>query len=208
MHLKDTFIDLTELQLERVVAASNSIGKLPIYIDQEPGLSLFELRAKSRKMKTKNRVEMIIIDYLQLMRGDGYNRETEIASISRGLKALAKSLDVPVIALSQLNSNGEVRESKAIEHDANLLLILDRPDYKKETGDVDPALANTAELKFIKNRDGISGVSMALTTDLSTQRFYEPSFDMPAPMETQFDNPYKSFSRKGEDDIFNTPTPF
>lgn len=182
--------NLSNSQLEQVVAASNSIARLPLYIDQEPNISVFELRAKARKMKSKHGIGIIFVDYLQLMKGEGNNRELEVASISRGLKGLAKSLDIPIVALSQLNSNGEVRESKAIEHDANILMVLKRSDYKKSEGEIDHSLANTAELDIVKNRDGASGVSVLLNTDLSTQRFFDPTTDF-----QKFDNPNAGLNR-------------
>lgn len=115
----------------------------PIFIDDTPALSLIELKSKARRLKKEHNIEMIIIDYLQLMRSglDTKNREQEIAEISRGLKAIAKELDIPVIALSQLSRSVEtrggdkkpqlsdLRESGQIEQDADMVLFCYRPEY-------------------------------------------------------------------------------
>jgi len=179
--------DLSNVQLEQVAAASSALGKKKIYIDDEAAISLFDLRAKARRMKTKHGIGLLIVDYLQLMRGENKgNREQEVASISRGLKALAKSLNIPVIALSQLSRaietrGGEkarrpqlsdLRESGSIEQDANMVMFLSRADYQITDGNIDPSVANTAELTIAKNRDG-ELTEITLDTDLSTQRFFE-----------------------------------
>ena len=125
-----------------------SLSDAPIYIDDTPSLSIFDLRAKARRLVSQHGVKIIIIDYLQLMTAGGNNnkgpgnREQEISSISRNLKALAKELEVPVIALSQLSravetrSTGskrpllsDLRESGAIEQDADIVSFIYRPEY-------------------------------------------------------------------------------
>ncbi len=130
-------------QLEHKV---NDLYGAPIYIDDTPALSVFELRSKARKLVSEQHVEMIIIDYLQLMNAQGMNfgsREQEVSIISRNLKALAKELDIPIIALSQLNRGVEarsglegkkpqlsdLRESGAIEQDADMVCFIHRPEY-------------------------------------------------------------------------------
>ncbi|NND94686.1 MAG: replicative DNA helicase [Flavobacteriales bacterium] len=119
------------------------LSKAPIFIDDTPALSVFELRAKCRRLKQQHNIELIIIDYLQLMTagGDKGNREQEISTISRSIKSIAKELNVPVIALSQLNRSVEtrggdkkpqlsdLRESGAIEQDADLVSFIYRPEY-------------------------------------------------------------------------------
>jgi replicative DNA helicase len=122
------------------------LSSAPIFIDDTPALSIMELRAKSRQLKSQYDIQMIIIDYMQLMRGSdpgkgGTNREQEIATISRGLKGLAKELNIPVIALSQLSRATEtrggdkrpmlsdLRESGSIEQDADMVMFLYRPEY-------------------------------------------------------------------------------
>lgn len=144
----------------------------PIFIDDTPALSILELRAKCRRLKAQHDIQMIVIDYLQLMTGDtggkhSGNREQEIASISRSLKNLAKELDVPVIALSQLSRavetrGGEkrpqlsdLRESGSIEQDADMVLFLYRPEYYGITqDDTGNSVAGIGEVIVAKNRGG------------------------------------------------------
>src|SRR5690606_3046009 len=146
----------------------------PIFIDDTPALSILELRAKARKLVAQHHVELIIIDYLQLMSGDssksgggGGNREQEIASISRALKNIAKELNVPIIALSQLSRAVEVRggdkrpqlsdlrESGSIEQDADMVMFLYRPEYYNITADEEGnSLQGVGEVIIAKHRDG------------------------------------------------------
>lgn len=123
------------------------LEKAPLYIDDTPSISIFDLRAKARRLSSQYGIKLIMIDYLQLMTAGGAkgagNREQEISTISRNLKALAKELDVPVIALSQLSRNVEsrpghkrpqlsdLRESGAIEQDADIVSFIYRPEYYK-----------------------------------------------------------------------------
>jgi replicative DNA helicase len=151
------------------------IGKLtnaPIFIDDTPALSILELRAKARRLKAQHDVQMIVIDYLQLMSGDsggkgGGNREQEIANISRSLKQLAKELNVPVIALSQLSRAVEtrggdkkpqlsdLRESGSIEQDADMVMFIYRPEYYGITQDeAGNSVTGMGELIIAKNRAG------------------------------------------------------
>ena len=145
-----------------------------IFIDDTPALTIFELRAKSRRLKQQHDIQMVVVDYLQLMSGGGDskgNREQEISHISRSLKALAKELDIPVLALSQLsraveNRPGQskkpilsdLRESGAIEQDADLVLFIYRPEYyglhENEDG---TSTARMAELIIAKHRNGPTG---------------------------------------------------
>ena len=126
------------INLEEVALKSNDIAGLPIIIDDTPGLSLMELRSKVKKMILKHGVELVIVDYLQLMTAEAGNREQEVATISRGLKGIAKEFNIPVIALSQLNREVEnradkrprladLRESGAIEQDADIVCFIFRP---------------------------------------------------------------------------------
>ncbi len=138
--------NLADYEWEQLVYKTSLLTKAPIYIDDTPALSILELRAKCRRLKVKHDIELIIIDYLQLMSGDhsksgGGNREQEIAAISRALKNIAKELNVPVIALSQLSRAVEtrggdkrpqlsdLRESGSIEQDADMVMFLYRPEY-------------------------------------------------------------------------------
>lgn len=139
-----------------------------VYVDDTPALSILEIRAKARRWVKKFGVGLIIVDYLQLMTtgksDDRRNREQEISLISRSLKALAKELHVPVIALSQMSREiekqnrdpqlSDLRESGAIEQDADVVIFLTRPDYQKERKDVDPTLRDIAECFIRKNRNG------------------------------------------------------
>jgi len=148
------------------------LSEAPIFIDDTPALSVFELRSKCRRLKEQNNIEMIIIDYLQLMRGDDSNnkngnREQEVSYISRSLKALAKELDVPVIALAQLSRASEkrgaaaipmlsdLRESGSIEQDADMVMFIYRPEYYGITEFEDGGSTHgVAELHIAKHRNG------------------------------------------------------
>jgi replicative DNA helicase len=142
----------------------------PIFIDDTPGLNIFELRAKARRLKSQHNVDLIVIDYLQLMTagGDnkGGNREQEISSISRSIKSIAKELDIPIIALSQLSRAVEtrggdkrpmlsdLRESGAIEQDADIVCFLYRPEYYKIHEDEHGPTFGIGEVIVAKHRNG------------------------------------------------------
>lgn len=148
------------------------LTQAPIYIDDTPALSIMDLRTKCRKLKSEKKIEMIIIDYLQLMtagNSKGGNREQEIASISRALKELAKELNVPVIALSQLSRQVEsrpdkqpqlsdLRESGSIEQDADMVMFLYRPEYYKiEVDDAGNSTLGMGKVIIGKQRNGPIG---------------------------------------------------
>lgn len=148
----------------------------PIYIDDTPSLSVFELRTKARRLVREHGIKCIIIDYLQLMNASGMNfgsREQEVSTISRSLKGLAKELDIPIIALSQLNRSVEnrqgpegkrpqladLRESGAIEQDADMVCFIHRPEYYKITEDErGNSLVGLAEIIIAKHRNGATGM--------------------------------------------------
>ena len=150
------------------------LSQAPLYIDDTPALNIFELRAKCRRLKNKHNIGMVIIDYLQLMSGTGdgrnSNREQEISNISRNLKGLAKELNVPIIALSQLSRAVEqrgakegsripqlsdLRESGAIEQDADMVMFLYRPEYYDLTSNADGEnIKGLTEVKIAKHRNG------------------------------------------------------
>ena len=156
-------------QLQSTVERLNSV---PIYIDDTPAINIFELRAKCRRLKQQHDIQLVIIDYLQLMTGGGEstkngNREQEISSISRALKSLAKELSVPVIALSQLSRAVEtrggskrpqlsdLRESGAIEQDADIVSFIYRPEYYQILEDENgQSLKGVAEYIVAKHRNG------------------------------------------------------
>jgi replicative DNA helicase len=161
--------------MQKVVRAMEELASSPIFIDDTPGVSLSEMRAMARRLKqSQNGLDLIIVDYLQLMSGGGKrfeNRTQEVSAISRGLKALAKELQVPVIALSQLSrapeSRGgdhrpqlaDLRESGSIEQDADLVMFIFREEVYKQD---DPDLQGRAEIIIAKQRNGpIGRVNMA-----------------------------------------------
>jgi replicative DNA helicase len=158
---------LEESDWARIVNDASKISSKPIYIDDSSGLSITDLRIRSIRNKKKHSTGLIIVDYLQLMKGVGHNREQEISSISRGLKALAKDLNIPVIALSQLSRAVEtrggdkrpllsdLRESGAIEQDADIVSFLYRPEYYGITAD-ENGMSTIGKAEFIiaKNRGG------------------------------------------------------
>ncbi len=157
---------LDDLDWPKLTSAMNLLGKSKIFIDETPALSPAELRARARRLKREHDIGMVVIDYLQLMQvpGNNENRANEIAEISRSLKALAKELNVPVIALSQLNRSleqrpnkrpvmADLRESGSIEQDADLILFIYRDEvYNPETPE-----KNKAEIIVGKHRHGSTG---------------------------------------------------
>jgi replicative DNA helicase len=144
----------------KLVQAAGELEKANIYIDDTAGLNMFELRAKARRLQTKQPLSLIIVDYLQLMSGDtrAENRQQEVSNISRAMKQLAREIDVPVIAVSQLNRSPEaradrepqladLRESGAIEQDADMVMFI----YEDPS---DPSSKGIVKLKVAKNRNG------------------------------------------------------
>ncbi|MFA6949463.1 MAG: replicative DNA helicase [Lentimicrobiaceae bacterium] len=162
--------DLEPYEWQQLNSKISNLIDAPIYIDDTPSLSIFELRAKARRLKAQHNIQMIIIDYIQLMSGgverSNGNREQEISNISRSLKALAKELNIPVIALSQLNRSVEsrpskkpllsdLRESGAIEQDADMVIFIYRPEYyKMEQNQEGESLLGLAEISIAKHRNG------------------------------------------------------
>ena len=168
--------DLTPVELSQLDARLNLLIDAPIYVDDTPSLSIFELRTKARRLVREHGVKVILIDYLQLMNASGMNfgsRQEEVSTISRSLKGLAKELDIPIIALSQLNRGlekregeegkrpqlSDLRESGAIEQDADMVCFIHRPEYFKLNKDEDGAPStNLAEFIIAKHRNGATGV--------------------------------------------------
>jgi replicative DNA helicase len=190
---------LEEDEWKRLHKAVERISEAPILIDDTAGINIFELRAKARRMKIQHDIQLIVIDYLQLMSGgpdsQRGNREQEISSISRSLKALAKELNVPVIALSQLSRAVEVRggtkrpqlsdlrESGAIEQDADIVSFIYRPEYYNITEDEGVSLKGIAEIIVAKHRNGaVDTVKLRFTdkyarfSDLDEFSFEQMSF--------------------------------
>lgn len=166
--------NLEDYEWEQLVHKTAKLSEAPIFIDDTPALTILELRAKARKLVAQHGVELIIIDYLQLMSGDSSksgsgpgNREQEIASISRSLKNIAKELNIPIIALSQLSRAVEVRggdkkpqlsdlrESGSIEQDADMVLFLYRPEYYGINADEEGnSVQGVGEVIIAKHRNG------------------------------------------------------
>ncbi|GDY03798.1 replicative DNA helicase [Planctomycetota bacterium] len=157
---------ITDQQYKRLQEEAERLYETQIFVDDTPGVTITQLRAKCRRMKQKHDIKMVVIDYLQLMTAGGRveSRQQEISTISRGLKGLARELEVPVIALSQLNRDVEnrddhrprmsdLRESGAIEQDADVIVLLHRDEYYKPT----EANAGLAQLIIAKQRNGPTG---------------------------------------------------
>ncbi len=166
---------LAHSEFPMLINAASEISDAPIYIDDTPAISILELRSKSRRLKAEKNVGLIVVDYLQLMQGTSVeNRQQEISEISRSLKALAKELNVPVIALSQLNRSlesrtdkrpvlADLRESGAIEQDADVILFLFREAVycdacRKRDNSCDKGHGKTAEVIVGKQRNGPLGM--------------------------------------------------
>jgi len=168
---------LAQADWPRLTSAAGKLAEAPILIDDSPSLSALELRAKSRRLKNQHRIGLIIVDYLQMMRGSfrGENRQQEISEISRSLKALAKELNVPVIAVSQLSRGPEqredrrpqlsdLRESGAIEQDADVVMLLFREELYHPTDEN----RGKAELIVAKQRNGpVGSVSLAFLKEFT-----------------------------------------
>lgn len=176
---------LNDEEWQRLFSNVSELEKAPLFIDETPALSIFDFRAKCRRLVMQHGVKIIMVDYLQLMtannggKGNG-NREQEISTISRSLKAIAKELNVPVIALSQLSRAVEsrtikrpqlsdLRESGAIEQDADIVSFLYRPEYYKvETWEDETPCKNQAELIIAKHRNGsIVDVRLAFQSNIA-----------------------------------------
>ncbi|MFV8328343.1 replicative DNA helicase [Flavobacterium sp. ZS1P14] len=205
---------LEKHEWEQLSTKVKNLEKAPLYIDDTPSLSIFDLRAKARRLVSQHGIRIIIVDYLQLMTAGGNgkgggNREQEISTISRNLKALAKELNVPVIALSQLSRAVEtrgsskrpllsdLRESGAIEQDADIVSFLYRPEYYKiDEWDDDEAspTAGQAEIMIAKHRNGsIENVRLKFIGHLGkfdNLEDYSGGYDdLPSSMN-QDDNPF------------------
>ncbi|HEY6505056.1 MAG TPA: replicative DNA helicase [Chitinophagaceae bacterium] len=182
---------LEEHEMKQLYARGiQRLAQAPLYIDDTPALNIFELRAKCRRLKNKHNIGMVIIDYLQLMSGTGENRngnrEQEISNISRNLKALAKELNIPIMALSQLSRAVEqrgakegsripqlsdLRESGAIEQDADMVMFLYRPEYYDVTTNAEGEnTKGLTEVKIAKHRNG-SLETVKLKALLHIQKF-------------------------------------
>ncbi len=182
----------------RLATAAGLLTSAPIWIDDTAGISLLEMRSKARRLKADHGIDMVMVDYLQLMQGPAgsENRQQEVSQISRGLKGLAKELDVPVVALSQLSRAPEqrtgdskrpqmsdLRESGAIEQDADLIMFIYRPEVYEGVTDKDGnSLEGKAEIIVSKQRNGPIGLvnlhfhkSFTLFSNFTTRAPHPPS---------------------------------
>lgn len=156
----------------RLMQVANDLAQSEIYIDDTPGISIMEMRAKARRLKKAYDIQMIAIDYLQLCKSNSKkaqdSRQIEVAEISGGIKAIAKELDIPIIVLAQLNRNpegrgggkpkmGDLRESGAIEQDADVVGLLFREEYYADNDEEREAAAGKAVLSIQKQRNGPTG---------------------------------------------------
>jgi replicative DNA helicase len=161
---------LGEQDYARLVDAFARMLEAKVFIDDSPGISILEMRAKARRLKLEHGLDMLVIDYLQLMQGRGRfdNRQQELAAISRALKILAKELNIPILALSQLSrateSRGDhrpqlsdLRESGALEQDADIVLFIFREEMYPVEGERKPETEGTAEIIVGKQRNGPTG---------------------------------------------------
>ncbi|MFT5973658.1 MAG: replicative DNA helicase, partial [Cryomorphaceae bacterium] len=201
------------------------LSTAPIFVDDTPSLSVFELRAKARRLKSKHDVQLIIVDYLQLMTAgsDKGNREQEISTISRSIKTIAKELNIPIIALSQLSRAVEtrggdkkpmlsdLRESGAIEQDADIVSFIYRPEYydldQDEEGN---SLLGVGQIIIAKHRNGALGtVSLKFVKDFAKFENLETAYDAQGalPNGSGFDNfqtitMQSRMNDKSDDDFF------
>jgi replicative DNA helicase len=175
---------LRDHDFTKLARAAGILQGAPIWIDDTPAMTLLEMRSKARRLKAENDLGMVVVDYLQLMRSPEYseNRVQEISDISRSLKALARELELPVVALSQLSRASEqrggdrkpilsdLRDSGAIEQDADVVLFIHRPEmYNREDAE-GRSLDGVAELIVAKHRNGPTG-SIDLHFEKSITRF-------------------------------------
>jgi len=164
--LRDGLVGRDGAEVNALGKAAEDFKKAPLLIDDSSALTIMELRAKARRIHARKKLGMVIVDYLQLLSGSDPRapREQQVAEVSRGLKALAKELDVPVLVLSQLNRSSEkenrtprlsdLRESGSIEQDADVVLMLSRP---KDADEKFQTAANAADLIVAKQRNGPVG---------------------------------------------------
>ena len=230
--------DLAEHEFQQLHTRISKLAKAPLYIDDTPGISVFDLRAKCRRLKRQYNIDMVIIDYLQLMtvggpKGSG-NREQEISTISRSIKEIAKELNVPIIALSQLSRSVEtrggdkkpvlsdLRESGAIEQDADIVSFIYRPEYYNidfdEKGESNKGIGEiiiakhrngglgTVRLRFIgeyarfENLNEFNDFDLDnKTSALNTASRSENFITIPSKMNA-FDNSGSDFDRSFDDD--------
>jgi replicative DNA helicase len=222
---------LEDHEYEQLYSRVGKLSNAPLFIDDTPGLNIFELRAKCRRLKAQHGVDLVIIDYLQLMSAasEKGNREQEISSISRSIKSIAKELDVPIIALSQLSRNVEtrggdkrpllsdLRESGAIEQDADIVAFIYRAEYYNITEHPDGiSTEGLGELILAKHRHGaLDTIKMKFIQRLAKFANYD-TFSSSDVFGANAMQPNTSFSQpktmivgsKMNDDLPDNDTPF
>ena len=218
---------LEKHEWEQLNVKVKALEKAPLFIDDTPSLSIFDLRAKARRLESQHKIKLIIIDYLQLMTAGGSqkggNREQEISTISRNLKALAKELNVPVIALSQLSRAVEtrggskrpilsdLRESGAIEQDADIVSFIYRPEYYKiEEWDDEDRTPTQGQAEFIvaKHRNGgLDNIRLKFIGNLgkfdNLDEFDSP-FEFQSKMNDDDENPFNPTTLPSADQAFGS----
>ncbi len=218
---------LEKHEWEQLNVKVKTLEKAPLFIDDTPSLSIFDLRAKARRLASQHKIRVIVLDYLQLMTAGGNqkggNREQEISTISRNLKALAKELNVPVIALSQLSRAVEtrggskrpilsdLRESGAIEQDADIVSFIYRPEYYKiDEWDDEERTPTQGQAEFIvaKHRNGgLDNIRLKFIAQLG--KFdnlddFDSPFEFQSKMNADEDNPFLTKNLPGPEDAFGS----
>ena len=218
---------LEKHEWEQLNVKVKTLEKAPLFIDDTPSLSIFDLRAKARRLASQHKIRVIVLDYLQLMTAGGTqkggNREQEISTISRNLKALAKELNVPVIALSQLSRAVEtrggskrpilsdLRESGAIEQDADIVSFIYRPEYYKiDEWDDEERTPTQGQAEFIiaKHRNGgLDNLRLKFIAQLG--KFdnlddFDSPFEFQSKMNADEDNPFLTKNLPGPEDAFGS----
>lgn len=218
---------LEKHEWEQLNVKVKALEKAPLFIDDTPSLSIFDLRAKARRLASQHKIKLVVIDYLQLMTSGasqkGGNREQEISTISRNLKALAKELNVPVIALSQLSRAVEtrggskrpilsdLRESGAIEQDADIVSFIYRPEYYKiDEWDDEERTPTQGQAEFIvaKHRNGgLDNIRLKFIAQLG--KFdnlddFDSPFEFQSKMNAEGENPFASRDLPSADQAFGS----
>ncbi|MCD6347841.1 MAG: replicative DNA helicase [Bacteroidales bacterium] len=208
--------NLKKYEWEQLEIKLKNLVNAPIFIDDTPAISIFELRAKARRLKIQHNIQLLIVDYLQLMSGppdSSGNREQEVSSISRSLKAIAKELDIPIIALSQLNRSVELRsgdkrpqlsdlrESGAIEQDADLVIFIHRPERFGLLQDADGnSTKGMAEIIIAKHRNGSVGdLQLKFKTELA--KFTDMDEDFLPGLGEMEDGSFTMRSKMNDDEL-------
>ncbi len=216
---------MSDEELDRLNTRLKGIFGSPLYLDETPGLSITELRTKARRLVRERGVKLIMIDYLQLMNATGLklgSREQEVSTISRSLKALAKELNIPIIALSQLNRSTETREDKrpvlsdlresgAIEQDADIVCFIHRPEYYTKSGEDAQGndIRGLAELIVAKHRSGAVGdVKLRFVSKYARFENWEEGYDMVRQALSEASGGKKTFESRMNSEESSKPSAF